>query len=233
MSTREYGESDNDEETEFVTPAYHAINGGPGKGVYELIIKAIDYMDREKGWEIGSFDIYTDALFFAYPELLRGCSEITQDKDGNDLWHVYTDGACSNNGKPNAKAGVGIYWGPGAADNISERLRGKVQTNQRAELAAILETYRIINRRENKVNYVLHTDSKYAIDCLTKWKRVWEKNGWLNNKGEPVVNQDIIKKILDEEPSGPCGSVTLEYVPAHSGDECNEEADKFAREAIM
>ncbi len=24
---------------------------------------------------------------------------------------VYTDGACSNNGKKNAAAGIGVYWG--------------------------------------------------------------------------------------------------------------------------
>ena len=24
---------------------------------------------------------------------------------------VFTDGACSNNGKPNAKAGLGVYFG--------------------------------------------------------------------------------------------------------------------------
>jgi len=25
---------------------------------------------------------------------------------------VYTDGACSNNGRRNAQAGIGVWWGP-------------------------------------------------------------------------------------------------------------------------
>ena len=50
---------------------------------------------------------------------------------------VYTDGACSNNGKKSAKAGIGVYFGEGDPRNISERITGK-QTNNAAELTAIL-----------------------------------------------------------------------------------------------
>ena len=46
---------------------------------------------------------------------------------------MYTDGACSYNGKGGAKAGCGVYWGPKHPDNISQRLKGQ-QTNQRAEI---------------------------------------------------------------------------------------------------
>lgn len=36
-------------------------------------------------------------------------------KDEDDYVVVYTDGACSNNGKPNAKAGIGVWF----ADNFA------------------------------------------------------------------------------------------------------------------
>ncbi|TEB19370.1 hypothetical protein FA13DRAFT_1846948 [Coprinellus micaceus] len=50
---------------------------------------------------------------------------------------VYVDGACLNNGRKNARAGSGAYWGPGCARNVSVRVPG-AQTNNRAEVFAVL-----------------------------------------------------------------------------------------------
>lgn len=33
------------------------------------------------------------------------------DRDENGYVIVYTDGACENNGKPNARAGLGVWFG--------------------------------------------------------------------------------------------------------------------------
>uniref|UniRef100_A0A914Z6A9 ribonuclease H n=1 Tax=Panagrolaimus superbus TaxID=310955 RepID=A0A914Z6A9_9BILA len=49
---------------------------------------------------------------------------------------VYTDGACSNNGKTTAAAGFGVYWGEGHKDNVSAPVTGE-PTNNRAEYEAI------------------------------------------------------------------------------------------------
>ena len=66
-----------------------------------------------------------------------------QDNDINYDYCVYTDGACSNNGKLYAKAGIGIFFGHHDKRNVSERVDGK-QTNNTAELTAIIKTYPII-----------------------------------------------------------------------------------------
>lgn len=42
-----------------------------------------------------------------------GKHDFLQDRDG--YVHVYTDGACENNGKPTAVAGLGVYFGEGHA----------------------------------------------------------------------------------------------------------------------
>ena len=42
--------------------------------------------------------------------------------------NVYTDGACTNNGKPDARAGFGIWFGNGDLRNTSESFTGP-QTN--------------------------------------------------------------------------------------------------------
>ena len=38
---------------------------------------------------------------------------------------VYTDGACPNNGKGGARAGVGVWWGPEHPLNYSRRATGE------------------------------------------------------------------------------------------------------------
>lgn len=40
----------------------------------------------------------------------KGEKEITLSMD-NDYVIVYTDGSCLNNGKPDAKAGIGVWFG--------------------------------------------------------------------------------------------------------------------------
>ena len=105
--------------------------------------------------------------------------------------YIYTDGSCINNGKPNAKAGIGIY----ISDNFqhSENIIG-LQTNQRAELYAILKALTLIDILKYK-NIYIYTDSMYSINALTKWIHLWIKNGWLDSKKKPVKNKDIIFNI--------------------------------------
>ena len=64
---------------------------------------------------------------------------------------VYTDGACSNNGKSNALAGIGIYFGPNDGRNVSRLVTGK-QTNNVAELTAIIEAYNIVKEKRSVTN---------------------------------------------------------------------------------
>ena len=56
---------------------------------------------------------------------------------------VFTDGSCSNNGKVNAKAGIGLYFGQNDQRNVSKRVIGK-QTNNTAELSAVIEVFTIL-----------------------------------------------------------------------------------------
>ena len=96
----------------------------------------------------------------------------------NKIINIYTDGACSNNGKKTAKAGIGVYIED--ICNISERLIG-LQTNQRAELYAILKSLQLINIEEYKTINI-YSDSQYSINCITKWIYGWLKNNWLDKK---------------------------------------------------
>lgn len=52
----------------------------------------------------------------------------------NQFTIIYTDGACRKNGKLGSQGGIGVYFGENDIRNISEKLPGPIQTNQRAEL---------------------------------------------------------------------------------------------------
>jgi ribonuclease HI len=110
---------------------------------------------------------------------------------------VYTDGACINNGKINAKAGYGVFFGDMDSRNKSVPiLSGKI-TNQVAELMAIIEAIEIILLENNNPTIIIKSDSRYCIDCATKWGCKWEKNGWKNSSGKIIENYDLVTKLYN------------------------------------
>ena len=141
---------------------------------------------------------------------------------------VYTDGACSANGTKEAKAGSGVWFGAGDPRNISKRLPGNPQTNQRAELYAVLLALRAIPKG-NRVS--VHTDSNYVIGCCTQWLKNWKRNGWRAASNKPVQNADLVKAIDAELVSRE--TVRFIWVKGHSGDQGNDGADALATAAIV
>ena len=144
---------------------------------------------------------------------------------------IYTDGACSNNGKKNAKAGIGIYIEN--MYNISEKLEGK-QTNQRAELYAILKSLKIINIK-NYDHVIIYTDSQYSINCITKWVNNWLKNNWKDKHNKLVKNKDLIESIYNIYKEN--NNIEFKHILAHTNlQDChsigNNKADLLARQAI-
>jgi len=148
---------------------------------------------------------------------------------------IFTDGACSNNGNNGAKAGIGVYFGKKDPRNVSRKITGK-QTNNRAELLAILEAFNIVIKdiKMNKeVN--IYTDSQYSIDALTKWSINWEKDDWKKKNKKQILNLEIIKEgfyLLKKHTN-----VKLIHVRGHTKKTDrlslgNNEADKLATKCI-
>lgn len=109
------------------------------------------------------------------------------------MLRIWTDGSSRGNGTDGAVAGVGVYFGPGDRRNLAEPLAGPRQTNQRAELTAILRALEL-SPRDRPVTII--SDSSYAINCVTTWFQKWRANGWVNSQKKPVENKDLIEKIL-------------------------------------
>lgn len=146
---------------------------------------------------------------------------------------VFTDGACSNNGKPTAKAGLGVYFGKDDGRNVSKPITGK-QSNNTAELSAVIEVFRILVKEiKASEEIIIYSDSTYTIRWSGEYGSKCESNGWSTNKNIP--NLELGKKLYLLCKAQP--NVKLEHIKAHTGltDELslgNEGADMMANLAI-
>lgn len=113
--------------------------------------------------------------------------------------------------------------------NVSEALKGSKQTNQRAELTAIQRALDIAPKHRD---VTIYTDSRYSIDCVTNWYRGWERNGWVNSKGKPVENVDLVKGVRGAiaEREMMKRKTLFVWVKGHQGNAGNVEADRLANE---
>lgn len=143
--------------------------------------------------------------------------------DDDGFLIVFTDGACEGNGRHGARAGVGVFFGTGHPLNVSEPVRGRA-TNNTAEIQAC--TYALELAQASGFNKVkVCTDSMFTINCMTKWIRNWQKNGWKKTSGEPVINKEDLT-ALDRAANGLC--VKWDHVKGHAGIPGNEAADRLA-----
>jgi ribonuclease HI len=150
---------------------------------------------------------------------------------------VFTDGACSNNGRANAKAGYAV-WFPDHP-NLCESARipdGQSQTNQRAELAAISRAVVILDENGfHDVDVIVYTDSDYSISCLTKWLPSWVSRGWKTSSGTDVLHRDLIEETSRR--LSKFKSHRFVHVRSHTGgtDDLsvnNDRVDRMARATI-
>jgi ribonuclease HI len=108
---------------------------------------------------------------------------------------VFTDGACSSNGKPGAKAGFAVWFPDHPKLSVSAKVPSEQsQTNQRAELSGIHRAAVILAENGfHDEDIVIYTDSEYSMNCLTKWITGWVARGWKTSVGGHVLHRDLIE----------------------------------------
>ena len=153
-------------------------------------------------------------------------------------YYVYTDGACSNNGRLNAKAGYGIYFGENDPRNVARPIIGK-QTNNIAELTAIIEVYPLIESDiKSDKNICIMSDSIYAIRCVGEYGEKCSKNNWTTGrKNKPTIPNVLLVKKAFELYECCRDNVYFKHVLAHTGRQDvhsigNDWADRLANLAI-
>ena len=135
----------------------------------------------------------------------------------------YTDGACSGNPGPGGYAVVSLEENELVYSYVEDFPN---TTNNRMELMAILHVMKLA--AEDKENdYLVYSDSAYAINCLINWCPVWAKNNWTRKGNKPILNLELIQemysiylKIKDR--------ITIIKIGGHKGVLGNELADALS-----
>lgn len=166
------------------------------------------------------------AILLEHPVPQRnGGTDLSVDAEG--FIQVHTDGACSNNGRAGAKAGIGVYWATNSQHNTGRPVVGGRHTNNTAEIqAATIAIGQARGMGISKLN--VHTDSQFLINCITKWITNWKCNNWMTADKKPVKNKEDLEALDAEIRKGDI-KVKWTYVKGHAGIHGNEEADKLAR----
>lgn len=142
---------------------------------------------------------------------------------------VFTDGACSKNGQPGAKASYAYYFPDhkefSKADRVPET---HPQTNNRGELMAISEAVKTMIEKfpVEETDIHIYTDSEYSKNALTIWIPSSTQKKWVG-----VANADIIQNTIQLFPK--FNSYTITWIRAHTGKDdelskCNEIVDRMA-----
>lgn len=215
---------------------YYAVAKGHNVGIYNFWNDAKEQVLNYKGAIFKSFKNEKDAEDFILN--INSCnSEIFQNiYTKYDLYevdyYVYTDGSCYNNGNINSIAGIGIYFDENNKKNVSKVLENDFkQTNNSAELVAILEAYKIIKKDLFTKKICIFTDSEYSIKCATSYGEKCNSNNWIKN----IPNKEFVKQIYNIYNSNP--NLRLQHIKAHTNADDihsigNANADKLAYDAI-
>lgn len=141
---------------------------------------------------------------------------------------VYCDGSSIGNGRTTARAGWGVFFEDPELHHLNEsrRLPGDKQTNNRAELMALIRAVQLCPNDGRQL--LIMTDSKYSMQTVTEWLPKWRQNGFKTLAGADVQNQDLIVE-LDKQLSGRHPRPKLEHVKAHVGIHGNEIVDRMAK----
>lgn len=141
---------------------------------------------------------------------------------------MYTDGAARGN--PNGPGGYGTileYIDPRGQVHRKEYSAGyKKTTNNRMEMMAVIRGLEALNR---PCEVDIYSDSKYVINAFNQhWIDGWIKRGWKRSGNQPVLNQDLWKRMLKAmEPH----QVHFHWVKGHAGHPENERCDVLATSA--
>lgn len=146
---------------------------------------------------------------------------VTPGPPSSEVVEIWTDGGSKPNPGPGGWAAILRFRG------TERELSGAepATTNNRMELTAATMALGALKR---PCRVVLHTDSEYLKNGVTRWHEGWVRRNWRNSAGDPVANMDLWQRLLaaakDHE-------IEWRWVRGHSGDAMNDRADKLATAA--
>ncbi|MEL7354351.1 MAG: ribonuclease HI [Cyanobacteria bacterium J06560_5] len=142
---------------------------------------------------------------------------------------IYTDGACSGNPGPGGWGSL-IEFADGGRQELGGRDPGT--TNNRMEMQAAISALEYLHEADvPSGEVILHTDSEYVKNGITKWIKGWKRKGWKTASGKAVLNKDLWQKLdkVSQTLADKKLSVDWRYVRGHTGNPGNERCDEIAR----
>jgi len=139
---------------------------------------------------------------------------------------IYCDGACSPNP---GKSGTGLaVYQQGKINSLYYGLYQPNGTNNTAELNGLLYSFKLAKKYLTNVEQIqILSDSKYSIDCITKWAKGWQAKGWTRGKGEEIKNLNLIKECFSHYQEIK-KQLIISHVKGHANIEGNELSDRMA-----
>ena len=134
---------------------------------------------------------------------------------------VFTDGACKGNPGP---GGWGVLLRMGRHEKEMAGSEAET-TNNRMEMTAVIKA---LNALIEPCEVIVHTDSRYVVDGMTKWIEGWQRKGWINASKQPVRNADLWHDLIEATRRH---TVNWQWVKGHDGHIENERVDKLASDA--
>ncbi|WP_440877451.1 ribonuclease H family protein [Thalassotalea sp. PLHSN55] len=140
--------------------------------------------------------------------------------------NIYCDGACSPNP---GKSGTGIaIYHKSELKALWYGLYNANGTNNTAELNGLLEAFKLAqNYISQGLNVQVLSDSKYSIDCVTKWATGWQKKGWKKANGEAIKNPELVQACFNLYQQIKT-NLKVSHVKGHANIEGNELSDRMA-----
>ncbi|KAL1683416.1 ribonuclease H-like domain-containing protein [Schizophyllum commune] len=181
----------------------------------------------------------------------RCCAHNYEDRACHHYRLIFTDGACSGNGRDGSAAGefipqtmssIGVVLGqrgPGI-DSFSLAITeamdpGQRRTSQRAELLAAIEGVRRSTVGDVHVYYgnapkarIIVSDSEYVVRGMTEWLPQWKRNGFRTALGATPANLDLfllLDREIEQLEAGNNFKFGFWHIPRH----LNYEADRLAK----
>ncbi len=134
---------------------------------------------------------------------------------------AYADG--SSLGNPGPGGWGALVYKPDTQEVAELGGRDEHTTNNRMELTAAISA--LVEIGETSLPIILHSDSSYVINGITKWVSGWMKRDWITAQKTPVQNVDLWKELVDVCEGK---NISWRHVAGHSGLPGNERADRIA-----
>jgi ribonuclease HI len=146
---------------------------------------------------------------------------VTAGPQATEVVEIWTDGGCKPNPGPGGWAAILQFRG------VERELSGAepATTNNRMELTAAAQALEALKR---PCQVVLHTDSEYVKNGVTRWHQGWVRRNWRNASGDPVANLELWQRLLAAAKSH---RIEWRWVRGHSGDPMNDRVDRLATQA--